>query len=109
MPLMSWVVYSVFRLPDQPARILVMSDRSGGSAPPLAARAALSLGNGLAKASDGSAGRSNMLPEASGPSVTLYSAAIALTCSGGNSGPPGSPRLRKRMSDIEWQAAHTSL
>src|SRR5437868_15495193 len=101
---MSWL-----NVPYQPALALVMSERSGGVAPPLALRAACSLAKGDGKRSAGTPGRSNISPSSPGPSLTVKVAANALTCSSENSGPPLSERLRKDRSRIEWQAEQTSL
>ena len=60
-------------------------------------------------ASDSRAGRSNISPSSLGPSLTVYSAAMAFTVFLSSSGPPGSARLRKRMYFSEWQAEQTSL
>ena len=51
----------------------------------------------------GAPARSNISPASLGPSLTLYSAASALTWPSENSGPPCSARLRKASSLIEWQ------
>ena len=89
--------------PDEPreaalkVRAFAMSDRSGGALPPLAAAAACSFGKFHGKRSAGRPARSNISPASFGPSLTLYSAASALTWPFVNSGPPGSARLRKAM------------
>src|SRR5262245_65084556 len=54
-----------------------------------------SLANGERKRSDGRAGRWNISPFSLGPSVTCTCEARISTALGENSGPPGSPRLRR--------------
>src|ERR1700730_6995223 len=79
-------------------RALASTDMSGGNDPPLTKRAAYSLGNGGGQGAAGRPGRSNISPWSLGPSLTLYSAAIAATSAAEKSGPPSSPRLRNDSS-----------
>ena len=64
-----------------PSRAFSISEWSGGSAPLLAARAAVSLGKGERKWSDGSAGRVVGSPDSFGGPGTWMPAANAFTCS----------------------------
>ena len=57
-------------------------------------RASWSFVKGETNRSDGLPGRSNISPSSLGPSWTSTSAAMTLTASSENSGPPGSARLR---------------
>ena len=104
MPLMSWV-----NVPVQPARDLVMRERSGGSAPPLAARAAWSFGEGRRETVGRHARPVEHLAIIVGSVLDREGRGQRLDLSSLKPGPPGSARLRKETSCIEWQVAQTSL
>ncbi len=94
----------------------MITDRSGGKAPPFEARAAGSFGNGFGKRSAVPAARWMASPVSWSMSATWMSLASDFTYGlsfgfgyfSSKNGPPSWPRLRKYTRFIEWQAAQTS-